>query len=263
MVLVVSSAICLIVLNIIDLTDASNKKGVGIVRSKNYRCSDESTFNNVHWWYDWQQSPDRMHLRHHCPLNVRSGYVPMVNGKNFERGIHVSNDSHYLLGFNEPDHHEQSNLTIAQATVMWKELEKHSAGKILVSPAVTDLNWLQQFLQNCHNCRVDHVAVHIYRCDAHQIMAFLKQAWDRFHKPIWLTEFSCPHTTSENDQLRMMREILPLLESAPYVFRYAWFASRWLKHASDGAWVDISATLIKENTSELSALGHYYNNFMH
>ncbi|VDI44261.1 Hypothetical predicted protein [Mytilus galloprovincialis] len=213
--------------------------------------------------YDWQQSPDRMHLRHHCPLNVRSGYVPMVNGKNFERGIHVSNDSHYLLGFNEPDHHEQSNLTVAQATVMWKELEKHAAGKTLVSPAVTNLNWLQQFLQHCHNCRVDHVAVHIYRCDAHQIMAFLKQAWDRFHKPIWLTEFSCPHTTSENDQLRMMREILPLLESAPYVFRYAWFASRWLKHASDGAWVDISATLIKENTSELSALGHYYNNFMH
>ncbi|XP_063412078.1 uncharacterized protein LOC134694901 [Mytilus trossulus] len=263
MVLVVYSSLCLIILHIINFTDASNKKGVGIMRSKHYRCSDESTFNNVHWWYDWQQSPDRMHLRHRCPLNVRSGYVPMVNGKNFERGINVSANTQYLLGFNEPDHPEQGNLTAAQASVMWKELEKHAAGKILVSPAVTSLDWLQQFFQHCHNCRVDHIAVHLYRCEAHQIMAFVKQAWDRFHKPIWLTEFACPHTTSENDQLRMMREILPLLESAPYVFRYAWFASRWLKHVSDGAWVDISASLIKENTSELSALGHYYNNFMH
>jgi hypothetical protein len=39
-----------------------------------------------------------------------------------------------------------------------------------------------------------------------------------------------------------MREILPLLEAAPYVFRYAWFASRWMVA---GVYVDKSASLLK------------------
>ncbi|CAC5355701.1 unnamed protein product [Mytilus coruscus] len=244
----------------IALSEASIKKGVGIMFSSQYHCSDESTFNNVHWWYDWHQSPDLMHRYNRCPTTVRSGYVPMVNGKQFERGINISANSQYLLGFNEPDHHEQSNLKVPQASVMWKEVEKHAAGKTLVSPAVTDINWLEQFLQHCHNCRVDHVAFHIYNCNAHRIMTKLKQLWDRLHKPIWLTEFACPHTTSPNEQLRLMREILPLLESAPFVFRYAWFTSRWVFH--NHTFVDGSTSLMKENSAELSALGHYYNNFM-
>ncbi|XP_063411611.1 uncharacterized protein LOC134694528 [Mytilus trossulus] len=261
MVLVASGSLCLLVLNIIILVGASHKKGVGIAWSPQYHCTDEATFTNTHWWYDWRQSPERMHFFNHCPVNTRAGYVPMVNGRHFEKGINISSQAQYLLGFNEPDHHDQSNLTVAQAVVMWRELEKHASGKILVSPAVTNLNWLQHFLHQCHNCRVDHVAVHIYRCDAHQIMTKLKQTWDKFHKPIWLTEFACPHTTSVNYQLRLMREVLPLLESAPYVFRYAWFVSRWLHH-NDGNWVDGSASLMKENSAELSTLGHYYNNFM-
>ncbi|CAG2234108.1 Thymocyte nuclear protein 1 [Mytilus edulis] len=202
----------------------------------------------IHCWYDWQQSPDHMHSHHHCPADVRAGYVPMVNGKHFDRGINISANAHYLLGFNDPDRRDQANLSASQAAVMWKELEANAVGKILVSPAVSSLDWLQQFMQQCHNCRVDHVAVHVFNCNAHEIMRILKQAWDRFEKPIWLTEFACPHTTSANDQLRLMREILPLLESAPYVYRYAWFASRWMKHLDGGNTVDISATLIKENT---------------
>ncbi|XP_063412054.1 uncharacterized protein LOC134694878 [Mytilus trossulus] len=263
MVLLLSGSLCVLLLNIIDLAGASRKKGVGIVRSKHYECSDEGNFNNVHWWYDWQQSPDFMHSHHHCPADVRAGYVPMVNGKHFDRGINISANAHYLLGFNDPDRRDQANLSASQAAVMWKELEANAVGKILVGPAVSSLDWLQQFMQQCHNCRIDHVAVHIFNCNANEIMRLLKQAWDRFEKPIWLTEFACPHTTSANDQLRLMREILPLLESAPYVYRYAWFASRWMKHLDGGNTVDISATLIKENTVELSALGHYYNNFMH
>ncbi|XP_071150704.1 uncharacterized protein [Mytilus edulis] len=261
MILMVSGSLCLLVLNIIIHVEASHKKGVGIAWSPQYHCTDEATFTNTHWWYDWRQSPERMHFFNHCPVNTRAGYVPMVNGRHFEKGINISANAQYLLGFNEPDHHDQSNLTVAQAVVMWRELEKHASGKILVSPAVTNLNWLQHFLHQCHNCRVDHVAVHAYRCDAHQLMTYLKDAWNRFHKPIWLTEFACPHTTSVNDQLRFMREVLPLLESAPYVFRYAWFVSRWLHH-NDGAWVDGSASLMKEHSAELSTLGHYYNNFM-
>ncbi|XP_063417529.1 uncharacterized protein LOC134700089 [Mytilus trossulus] len=262
MVLVVSGSLCLLLLSIIDITGASNKKGAAISWNPTYHCTDEATFTNVHWWYNWKHSPDRMHLQHHCPTaNVRAGFVPMINPKNFNRDLNISTNAQYLLGFNEPDHHKQSNLTVAQAVSMWKEVEKKAAGKILVSPAVTNLNWLQQFIHQCHNCRIDHVAVHAYRCDAHQLIAYLKDAWNRFHKPIWLTEFACPHTTSVNEQLRFMKDALPLLDAAPYVFRYSWFTSRFIHH-NEGTWVDASASLMKEHSAELSVLGHYYNNFM-
>ena len=212
--------------------------------------------------YDWRQTPNDEHRLNKCSYSVRSGYVPMVNGKHFERGINISVKSQYLLGFNEPDHKVQANLTAAQAAIMWKEVEKNGVGKVLVSPAVTNIHWLEQFFHECHNCRVDHVAIHIYdwNCNVHRVMSKLKQAWDRFHKPIWLTEFACPRTTSANEQLRFMREILPLLEAAPYVFRYAWFASRWMVQ---GDYVDKSASLLKPYSADLTPLGHYYNNFIH
>jgi hypothetical protein len=77
----------------------------------------------------------------------------MVNGKHFERGINISVKSHYLLGFNEPDHKVQANLTAAQAAIMWKEVEKNEVGKVLVSPAVTDIHCLEQFFQGSLNPR--------------------------------------------------------------------------------------------------------------
>ena len=173
----------------------------------------------------------------------------------------MSAKSQYLLGFNEPDHKEQANLTAAQAAIMWKEVEKNEVGKVLVSPAVANLNWLDQVFHECHDCRVDHISIHVYdwNCNAHHAMKNLLHALDRFHKPIWLTEFACPRTTSANEQLRYMKEILPLLEGALYLFLYAGFASRWMVA---GNFVDQSASLLKPYSTELTPLGHYYN-FIH
>jgi hypothetical protein len=79
--------------------------------------------------------------------------------------------------------------------------------------------------------------------------------WDRFHKPIWLTEFACPQKNSVNDQLHYMRSLLPRLEAASYVYRYAWFVSR--THG-DG-WIYPAANLLDMNGPHLTTLGHYYN----
>lgn len=49
-VLVLSGTLCVLVLNIITLSSASNKKGVGISWNPQYHCTDEATLNNVHWW---------------------------------------------------------------------------------------------------------------------------------------------------------------------------------------------------------------------
>lgn len=181
--------------------------------------------------------------------------------KRWDGNITVNNipsTARYILGYNEPDHTDQAHMSPEVAAQHWKnDIEPHGHGKILVSPAVTNLNWLTQFFHYCKHCRVDHIAVHKYACSASVIMNMLKDAWHRFHKPIWLTEFSCPHSTDPNQQLQFMKDLLPQLESAHYVYRYAWFVSRTLK----SGWVTPAVNLLHNNSPTLTTLGHYYNNF--
>ena len=51
--------------------------------------------------------------------------------------------------------------------------------------------------------------------------------YNRYGKKIWLTEFACPMTNDPNTIKQYMQEVLPRLEAADYVDRYAWFASRF------------------------------------
>lgn len=157
-------------------------------------------------------------------------------------------------------------MTPSMAASHWKQVTKHAQGKILVSPSAAPcghcqydtIAWFEEFFRLCDGCRVDHIATHAYYCNTDQFMNYLKRIWDRFHKPIWVTEFACMRTTSVNVQLQFMKEILPKLETAPFVFRYAWFATRW---NGDG-FVTSSSSLLHQDSSQLTTLGHYYNNFM-
>lgn len=76
----------------------------------------------------------------------------------------IANDlsSTHLLSYNEPDHGEQSNVSVEQALEEWpKHLE---SGLRLGSPATTDFSWLYRFMDGCRerNYRVDYVAIHAY-----------------------------------------------------------------------------------------------------
>jgi len=104
---------------------------------------------------------------------------------------------------------------------------------------------------------VDYLATHGYWCDANTMMHYLQDLWNRFHKKIWLTEFSCPQKHSVHEQLAYMKAVLPRLEAADYVYRYAWFTSRF---HGDG-WIPQEASLLNQGSSSLTELGQYYVNF--
>nr|KAG5699040.1 hypothetical protein BaRGS_025434 [Batillaria attramentaria] len=88
-------------------------------------------------------------------------------------------------------------------------------------------------------------------------MDFLHELYTRFHKKIWLTEVACP-THSYSHALAFMQELLPRLEAADHVFRYAWYASR----VRGGGAAQHEDSLMHTNTASLTTLGAYYNNFM-
>jgi len=141
----------------------------------------------------------------------------------------ISNGATAILGFNEPDHSQQANLSPAAAATAYKQyITTPFSGKAkLVSPAVTNggapmgLTWLSSFMSACADCEVDAIAIHWYDSSSNvdYFKSYIQGANKQFGKPIWLTEFG---TTDGNDDA-FLKEVLPWLDSQSYVERYAYF----------------------------------------
>ena len=165
--------------------------------------------------------------------HILDTFVPMVWNFNalHEGNLTIENEAVAVLGFNEPNHKEQSNMSGADAAILWKTIQQQSRGKPLVSPAAAPCggntcvgsvnHWFDEFFRHCNGCKVDYLATHIYNCNANKIMQYLKGLYDRYGKKIWLTEFACPYTKDPHRQLALLRNLLPQLEAAPYIYRYA------------------------------------------
>jgi hypothetical protein len=186
----------------------------------------------VAWWYNWS-------LKGSGALE----FVPMVWGKD-SVSASIPTGADYLLTFNEPNFHAQSNLTAQAAADLWPTIEQKAkaAGIPLVSPAMNfcgpaaDCNgtdpyqYLKDFFAACASCEVDYVAVHWYNCDLPSLKDYLEpggnlEGFEQFGKPIWLTEFSCNGDASAADQEAYMRAAVPYLEGNSHVFRYSWFSA--------------------------------------
>lgn len=139
-----------------------------------------------------------------------------------------------LLGFNEPDHTEQANLSPQTAATAYKTyMTDNFAGKAkLISPAVTNgaapmgLTWLSSFMSYCTDCEIDAVAVHWYdvSTNTEYFKSHIEDAHTQSGLPVYLTEFG---TTDGNDQA-FLAAVLPWLDAQDYVQKYAYFM------ASDG-----------------------------
>ncbi|XP_045211136.1 uncharacterized protein LOC123562572 [Mercenaria mercenaria] len=258
--------IVLILLNVLLLANSvhgSRKKGVAAYPG-NLLCDDFKVLNNMSWWYDWHMDMSFFNTKvaSVCPPSTNQTmppHIPMVKKYNNHTVLNIPADARYVLGFNEPNHAAQAGMTPQQAADAWPEIEKHSHGKPLVSPATAGMafHWYDEFFRLCHNCRIDYIAAHLYSCNAHDIMSYLQKLHQKYHKKVWLTEFACPNSKSEQEQLHLMQTLLPQLEAAKYVYRYAWFSARRLKNSR----VNSMASLLHANSSTLTTIGHFYNNF--
>jgi hypothetical protein len=192
----------------------------------------------VNWYYDWTLKP-----RSKCS---GAEFVPMIWGKTQNQGgpklpddpnkvaALIPKDSKYLLGFNEPDHGDQANMSPQEAVALWKKIVAPVASMLkltTVSPAVScsgqGKKWLSSFLSQCNNCNVQHIACHLYECETGAWDSALGQ-FKSFNKPIWITEMACPHWNKKGEytsanQEKMMTHALPKFDNDGTVFRYSWF----------------------------------------
>ncbi|XP_067649112.1 uncharacterized protein [Haliotis asinina] len=247
------------------LVNAITKKGVSLTFSDHYQCNDTFVLSNVSWWYDWGPN-DSGHHAHGCHGSPRGEFIPMVWGYNGQ-AISLPRHSKYVLGFNEPNHEDQSRMTPGYAAANWPKLEAAAQDRLLMSPAparcgvvgglctYTTFDWLDKFFSACKGCRVDYIALHSYTCKVDSDMQFLESAYSRYNRKVWLTEFACPGKPTFEQVKEYMEAIIPRLEKAEFVGGYSWFIAR----LTQSGYIDPICSLLEPNSSSLTPLGRLYN----
>jgi hypothetical protein len=142
-----------------------------------------------------------------------------------------------LLGFNEPNHPGQANLSVGEALNLWGRLQNLDVR--LGSPAATqggslgEDSWLGRFMAGAEErgLRVDFIAVHYYSKDGDvgKFKAFLEQVHEQYAKPIWVTEWALADWNdmdrfSAAEQADYARAAVEMLDDLPFVERHAWFS---------------------------------------
>jgi hypothetical protein len=185
--------------------------------------STTPVLTGAYWSYEWEPTGNSSD-------NIE--FVPMIKGrvqnKNYRwEEVRSRGGQTHMLGFNEPMNEKQGDLTVDEAINLWtKEL---AMGLRLGSPARTDGDkgdtWLKDFMQKAElkGLRVDFVCVHNYnKTSASALRSWLNAEYEKYKKPIWLTEFNTELTTSAGQE-KYMAEVTRMLEDAPFIERYAYF----------------------------------------
>ncbi|MFI6338411.1 sigma-70 family RNA polymerase sigma factor [Streptomyces sp. NPDC050535] len=214
---------------------SSAKKGVGVWSFDG--VSQALASSGASWYYTWATQ----HSGVTTPGSAT--FVPMIWGASSVTDAALAEaraQGPYLLGFNEPDFAEQSNMSVEQALGLWPRLME--AGKILGSPAVAtgaDVSggWLDRFMSGAADkgYRVDFITLHWYGGDfrtpqaVEQLTSYIEAVHQRYNKPIWLTEYALidfsngTRFPSPAEQAAFVTASTKALDSLPYVQRYAWF----------------------------------------
>ncbi|MBV9121964.1 MAG: hypothetical protein JO112_01230 [Planctomycetes bacterium] len=245
----------------------SGKKGFGTPIGSDAQWRSRLEALRAKWFYTWGDA---------IPAGVPEGveFVPMIWGWSGQddkvqllRRQGAAGKVHHLLGFNEPDQHDQSNLTVEKALAVWPKLME--TGLPLGSPGCVfpDREWMKQFLRGVQErrLRVDFICVHSYQGpDAKGLLRWLQGIHEMYGgRPLWLTEFAVGDWQARSVQQNrfspkriadFMREVLPALEAARFVQRFAWFSG-----PPDSAALGTSALF--DRNGRLTELGEIYRAF--
>ena len=247
-----------------------NPKKGACITTKNTGWNTKIKELNTSWHYSWGAELNILE-----PEGVE--FVPMIWGAGSDtvavqqklNGILALKNqkvAKYLLGFNEPDHTDQSNMSVEAAIAYWPKLA--ALGVPLGSPAPANPSgaWMQSFMQEAgnRNFRIDFICVHWYGgTSVSSFLARLKEIHELYNRPIWITEFApadwnakSPETSkyTKAEILIFMQEVLPALDQLDYIQRYSWYS------ASETSGPLGNAALF-DGSGQLTALGKFYAAF--
>ena len=250
--------------------DEHKKRGLGLWTMPNAVSALHDHAPSVEWYYSW--TPDSL------GTGTGKEFIPMVWDQRDMSSV-VGKRVPLLMTFNEPDNASQANMSVSDALSHWPALQ--GVADRLGSPACAgDVlgagTWMDEFMTGCvsNGYRVDFMCVHAYQPAALSaqdataaLELYLKKVHVKYNKPIWLTEYSMvswgaaipggkyeatfPSTAT---QVEFASSSAAMLDSLPFVERYAWFSGfKYLvDNASENSFVFLDSGL------ELTSTGVAY-----
>jgi autotransporter-associated beta strand protein len=235
---------------------------------------------NPNWAYNWGRSLNN-------PMPADASFFPMQWG-NFSWDIGSAQgplwqeyprwrtraDGVHLMGFNEPDRTDQSNMTMEQVISLWPRLQEMDLP--LVGPAPGTASWLTDFYtqSDALGYRVDYTAIHAYPGpSATNLINSINNAatYNGKTRPVWLTEFSFVdwgknQSWSEENTYNELAEFLWRAESNANLRKYALFVftenDEWPQPAN--SWSAVSPAPRSnsyDRNGNLTAFGKLYQNW--
>lgn len=150
----------------------------------------------------------------------------------------VKSGSKAVMGFNEPDHSAQANLTPEQACSDWtsymEPLVSAHPELTIIGPSVTNgaapmgLDWLSRFQKACPSATWHAANIHFYdQYDDKVVDRFIshcEEAAKTFNKPLWVTEFGLNSGTATEDQAAdFLTKVMKYMDGSDNIKGYAYF----------------------------------------
>lgn len=208
---------------------------------------------NATWYYDWNIGGAASDDYDYSLIRQNGGWPSWSS-------IGSKENVNHLLGFNEPDRPDQSDMTVDETIAQWPEMMKSGLRIGSPAPANPESSWLGQFLSKTDslNLRVDFVAIHCYwgGQTPQQWYNRLKNIHNVVQRPLWITEWNnganwtteswpADSTQAFQKQLSDLKGILRVLDTTSFVERYAEYD-----------WVEYKRALVLGDT--LTPAGKYY-----
>jgi hypothetical protein len=217
---------------------------------------DELDAVNASWMYNWGRNP-----------TVCSGIesVPMLWCTG-EVGLAIGGNSEWLLLFNEPDVAVQCNKTPHEGAIATRQASQ-AYSKRLVSPAVGDIRWLEDWKTEYNSLYgtdppVDAVAVHCYDWTGsvtggvEHCQGLVRRAHALNLGPIWIAEWAWMGPQGRQAE-QYIRRMVQWLSSERMVQRHAYFEMSYEGSEPWAFWWNTSLT--DWETGELTNLGRAFN----
>lgn len=227
----------------------------------NSACADLTRLT-VSWYYNWGTSPGSCRAAEFVPMIWGQQKTPaaVTNALN-----EVSRAGYRtVLGFNEPDKSDQSNMPVSKVLELWPHLTANpnvKVGSPATSAGADGQAWFREFMRQADagGLRIDFITVHWYgwnagSCDAKAANFESYLRWiESFtgNRPIWITEYGCLHKSNPDPATveAFYKGSLEVFARHPRVQRYAWYP--WITNnhlVQEGAPTSLGTTFAKAPT---------------
>ncbi|NTU66103.1 MAG: hypothetical protein HGB05_22535 [Chloroflexi bacterium] len=210
----------------------ANKRGVSLACGAEdlARTQREIAALGVAWVWNWGTQP---------PTFPGVESVPGVWNASFI-GQPLGGNSAWLLGFNEPEHADQSNMTPEAGARAWRDLEAAYPDRKLTSPQVVHPGeyWLERWYAAYvvyyeQAPKIDALAVHTYYGNditdyKRQVTYYVDLAAQWGVEEVWVTEFAFAPALdgTVRNSVEQLTDYIAWLDQQPAVTRYSVWTNR-------------------------------------